>query len=128
MFEGPPGEREKLEQLRESCRIPDMLVIDGSAGITAPQLAPFIRALARARRAGRSPMTAHPIDPVSRKPYPGLRPFREDESDLFFGRDRQIDELLGRLQRHRFIAVTGPSGCGKSSLIKAGSFRRCSPA
>ena len=47
VFEGPPGEREKLEQLRDSCRIPDMLVIDGSGGITAPQLAPFIERLRR---------------------------------------------------------------------------------
>jgi hypothetical protein len=55
-----------------------------------------------------------------RAPYPGLRPFRTDESDIFFGREHQTDELLEKLQRHRFIAVTGPSGCGKSSLIKAG--------
>src|SRR5947209_1130677 len=53
-------------------------------------------------------------------PYPGLRPFRYDESDIFFGREVPIDELLGRLARNHFLAVTGPSGCGKSSLIKAG--------
>src|SRR5262245_28503670 len=53
-------------------------------------------------------------------PYPGLRPFRADEAAIFFGREQQTDELLARLQQHRFIAVTGPSGCGKSSLIKAG--------
>ena len=55
-----------------------------------------------------------------RCPYPGLRPFRPDEADLFFGRDEQIDELLGRLGRSRFLAVVGESGCGKSSLILAG--------
>ena len=54
------------------------------------------------------------------QPYPGLRPFREDEAEIFFGRDKQVDELLERLRLHRFIAVTGPSGCGKSSLVKAG--------
>src|SRR2546423_1192325 len=53
-------------------------------------------------------------------PYPGLRPFRYDESDIFFGREAQIDQLLTRLSRNHFLAVTGPSGCGKSSLIKAG--------
>src|SRR5690348_4934273 len=53
-------------------------------------------------------------------PYPGLRPFRYDESDIFFGREAQTDQLLGRLARNHFLAVTGPSGCGKSSLIKAG--------
>ena len=57
---------------------------------------------------------------TTRVPYPGLRPFRSDESDIFFGRERQIDELLHKLQKNRFLAVTGPSGCGKSSLIKAG--------
>jgi WD40 repeat protein len=53
-------------------------------------------------------------------PYPGLRPFAAEESDIFFGRDEQIAELLKRLQRSRFLAVTGPSGCGKSSLVRAG--------
>src|SRR5262249_31398524 len=56
----------------------------------------------------------------STAPYPGLRPFRHDESDIFFGREAQTDQLLARLSRTRFLAATGPSGCGKSSLIKAG--------
>jgi hypothetical protein len=34
VFEGPPGERQKLEQLRESCIVPDLLVIDASEGVT----------------------------------------------------------------------------------------------
>ena len=53
-------------------------------------------------------------------PYPGLRPYDSEEANIFFGREQQTDELLAKLQTHRFIAVTGPSGCGKSSLIKAG--------
>jgi len=53
-------------------------------------------------------------------PYPGLRSFRYDESDIFFGREAQTDQLLSRLADNRFLAVTGPSGCGKSSLVKAG--------
>lgn len=53
-------------------------------------------------------------------PYPGLRPFHRDEVDIFFGRDEQIDQLLTRLGRQRFLAVVGPSGCGKSSLVQAG--------
>jgi energy-coupling factor transporter ATP-binding protein EcfA2 len=58
--------------------------------------------------------------PFSSLPYPGLRPFRDYESDIFFGREEQTDELLARLDRCRFLAVTGASGCGKSSLVKAG--------
>ena len=30
-------------------------------------------------------------------PFPGLRPFMQEEADLFFGRDRQSDELVRRL-------------------------------
>src|ERR1700742_3292040 len=56
----------------------------------------------------------------SSAPYPGLRPFRNDESDVFFGRERQIDQLLEYLARNRFLAITGSSGCGKSSLVRAG--------
>lgn len=53
-------------------------------------------------------------------PYPGLRPFNRDEADIFFGREKQITQLLAKLGTSRFLAVVGPSGCGKSSLIKAG--------
>ena len=53
-------------------------------------------------------------------PYPGLRPFRPDESLVFFGRDQQVDQLLSRLGSQRFLAIVGPSGCGKSSLVRAG--------
>ena len=53
-------------------------------------------------------------------PYPGLRPFTQEETDIFFGREKHIDQLLEKLCQHRFISVTGPSGCGKSSLVRAG--------
>lgn len=53
-------------------------------------------------------------------PYPGLHPFDREEADVFFGREEQTDQLLAKLDRHRFLAVVGPSGCGKSSLVRAG--------
>lgn len=53
-------------------------------------------------------------------PFPGLRPFDTDESDRFFGRDGQSDEVLAKLRRARFVAVVGTSGSGKSSLVRAG--------
>jgi ABC-type glutathione transport system ATPase component len=53
-------------------------------------------------------------------PFPGLRPFREDEAHLFFGREKQVTELLTRLAATRFLAVVGTSGSGKSSLVLAG--------
>jgi WD40 repeat protein len=60
------------------------------------------------------------MNKFSTSPYPGLRSFRPDESDIFFGREEQTDRLLERLQRSHFLAVVGPSGCGKSSLVRAG--------
>jgi len=53
-------------------------------------------------------------------PYPGLRPFETSESQLFFGREPQVQELIRRLARNRFVAVLGVSGSGKSSLVRAG--------
>ncbi len=53
-------------------------------------------------------------------PYPGLRPFKREESDIFFGREEQTDQLLEKLSQTRFISVVGLSGCGKSSLVRAG--------
>jgi hypothetical protein len=53
-------------------------------------------------------------------PYPGLRPFREDESDFFFGQDGPLSDLRDRLYADHFVAILGLSGCGKSSLLTAG--------
>ena len=53
-------------------------------------------------------------------PYPGLRPFDGEFAKYFFGRDRQISELIERLRSNRFVAVVGLSGSGKSSLVRAG--------
>src|SRR5262249_10248530 len=53
-------------------------------------------------------------------PFPGLRPFMQEEADLFFGRDKQTNELVRRLASRRFLAVVGTSGRGKSSLVRAG--------
>ena len=56
----------------------------------------------------------------ARNPFPGLRPYEPEESDLFFGREDDIFEVKERLESTRFLAVVGSSGSGKSSLIRAG--------
>ena len=53
-------------------------------------------------------------------PFPGLRPFREGEEHLFFGRESQIDTMVDKLAVSRFLAVVGTSGSGKSSLVNCG--------
>ena len=59
-------------------------------------------------------------DATVRNPYPGLRPFRLDEKHLFFGREQQVDRMVGKLAARRFLAVVGGSGSGKSSLVNCG--------
>ena len=60
--------------------------------------------------------------PEGESPYPGLEWFDEKYAPLFFGRDREVNELVGKLSEPdgRFLIVSGPSGSGKSSLVAAG--------
>ena len=53
-------------------------------------------------------------------PFPGLRPFRQEESHLFFGRSGQSEEVIDKLSKNKFVAVIGASGSGKSSLLYCG--------
>jgi len=53
-------------------------------------------------------------------PFPGMAPFSEDQSDCFFGRADEVEQMVQRLRLHPFLAVIGPSGSGKSSLVSAG--------
>jgi serine/threonine protein kinase len=53
-------------------------------------------------------------------PYPGLVAFQEEESDRFFGRGRDVLQVLSRLREHPLAAIIGPSGVGKSSFVRAG--------
>ncbi|MFE7431169.1 serine protease [Streptomyces sp. NPDC057545] len=65
-----------------------------------PELAPFV-----------SPAT----------PFRGLSTFQEDDADVFFGRDDDIERVVTALRGDQpTVTVSGPSGCGKSSLALAG--------
>ena len=57
---------------------------------------------------------------TTHSPFRSLQIFSPEDSWLFFGRDRDTDELLTRLGRAPTVAVVGNSGSGKSSLIQAG--------
>ncbi|MEV0177213.1 trypsin-like peptidase domain-containing protein [Streptomyces sp. NPDC050803] len=58
-------------------------------------------------------------------PYRGLEPFRETESEFFFGREDAVRRMLTLLRQDpRFLPVLGPSGSGKSSLVQAGLLPR----
>lgn len=64
-------------------------------------------------------MQALDMSIFTKVPFPGLRSFEQTEKEIFFGRDRQLDELLRKLRSNRFLAVVGTPSSGKSSLVKA---------
>ncbi len=53
-------------------------------------------------------------------PYPGLAAFQERDAARFFGRTRDIQNLVKRMDTQPLVGVVSPSGCGKSSFIRAG--------
>ncbi len=57
-------------------------------------------------------------------PYRGFASFRKEDAQWFFGRERELAELLTRLEERMHtggaVAVAGPAGSGKSSLLAAG--------
>ncbi|MFJ2780780.1 MULTISPECIES: hypothetical protein [unclassified Kitasatospora] len=57
-------------------------------------------------------------------PYPGMTAFGAEQSKWFFGRDRALAKLTGRLDEclrdGGAVAVVAASGTGKSSLLQAG--------
>jgi DNA-binding SARP family transcriptional activator len=57
-------------------------------------------------------------------PYPGLTSYDVQDDEAFFGRDRDTEACLDRLDREGMLAVVGPSGSGKSSLVRAGVVAR----
>jgi formylglycine-generating enzyme required for sulfatase activity len=53
-------------------------------------------------------------------PYPGLRPFDEEDVGYFFGREHDVRGVVERLRTAPMVLVAGTSGVGKSSLVRAG--------
>ncbi|MBV9139873.1 MAG: TIR domain-containing protein [Pseudonocardiales bacterium] len=64
--------------------------------------------------------------PDGRSPFPGLRAFDVDMHRAFFGRRREVGDLMRLLRslaergEGQIVVIVGPSGCGKSSLVRAG--------
>ena len=53
-------------------------------------------------------------------PFKFLDSYTKDDRDIFFGRDREIEELYQRVFESKILLVYGVSGTGKSSLIHCG--------
>ncbi len=56
--------------------------------------------------------------------YPGTRPFQEDDRDLFFGRNKDIEKLTELIVLEKMVLLFSKSGYGKSSLLNAGIIPR----
>ncbi|RJL29982.1 tetratricopeptide repeat protein [Bailinhaonella thermotolerans] len=61
---------------------------------------------------------------IDRRPYVGARPFRDDESDRFFGRTEEAEALAERMLAAPLLILHGPSGAGRTSLLRAGARAR----
>lgn len=53
-------------------------------------------------------------------PYVGLTPFTEEQSEFFFGRDKERRIITANLRTSRLTLLYGESGVGKSSVLQAG--------
>ena len=53
-------------------------------------------------------------------PFHGLAAFQARDADRFFGRNRDIHNVVTQLQSQPLVTIAGPSGTGKSSLVRAG--------
>jgi basic membrane lipoprotein Med (substrate-binding protein (PBP1-ABC) superfamily)/DNA-binding SARP family transcriptional activator len=62
-----------------------------------------------------------PTSAAEGNPYRGLRAFTEEDADVYFGRERLVEEVYDRLQHGSgLVSIVGPSGSGKSSAAMAG--------
>ena len=58
------------------------------------------------------------------QPYVGPKPFERKDQGLFFGRDREANELLSLIIANDVVIVYAESGVGKTSLFNAGLMPR----
>src|SRR5512137_1018552 len=61
---------------------------------------------------------------IQKSPFKFLDSFTKDDREIFFGRDREIEELHTRVFESKILLVYGTSGTGKSSLINCGLANR----
>ena len=72
-------------------------------------------------------MSTQIIEPVQDSTvslFIGLQSYSEAQSDIFYGRDEEIDRLTNLINANTLTIVFGKSGTGKTSLLNAGVFPR----
>src|SRR5687767_4957574 len=100
-----------FEELHVGGNVAGDIRIGHTIGYTADQVSVLLKQITT---------TLQPKKFDGRCPYKGLDVFEEEDAELFFGRERLVNELVGRVKESRTVFITGPSGSGKSSLVRAG--------
>lgn len=57
---------------------------------------------------------------IKRSPFKFLDSYQEEDADIFFGREKETEQLYAALSGVKHLLVYGPSGAGKTSLIECG--------
>ncbi|MDB5205147.1 MAG: hypothetical protein JWR72_222, partial [Flavisolibacter sp.] len=69
-------------------------------------------------------LTTEPLAKKDTSLFIGLQSYTEAQSDIFYGRDDEIDRLTNLVKANALTIVFGKSGTGKTSLLNAGVFPR----
>ena len=69
-------------------------------------------------------LTKEPLQKEATSLFIGLQSYTEAQSDIFYGRDEEIDRLTNLVKANTLTIVFGKSGTGKTSLLNAGVFPR----
>jgi hypothetical protein len=109
----PPEIRTEYEKIKQEIHTLDQAITRSRA--------------TRKRATTPAPTAASPFQRAHERiacPYPGMAPFRPEDTRFFYGRESEIQQMLKHLRQRRCLYVIGPSGSGKSSLIQAGLLPR----
>ena len=97
--------------------------VDMRDGVQGPAI-DALEAAIRSQPAGPDSRSTATLVASDVAPYRGLRPFREEDADFFYGREAFTETLANSVSRQTLVAVVGPSGSGKSSVVHAGMLPR----
>jgi hypothetical protein len=113
------------------CAITPLLADTQIIDLTADQDKAYLRLWSGLRMAGLDSANVFDWD-GQRRPFPGLESFEEKDAAVFFGREREVQQVIEalnhsrRLPEPRLFVIRGASGTGKSSLVRAGVLPRLS--
>ena len=57
---------------------------------------------------------------MSNSPFKFLDSYTKEDNDIFFGREKEVEDIYTKIFQSKILLVHGASGTGKSSLISCG--------